>query len=147
MENVIENIKSILKNKNYKLTSQRLEIINVLLERPDDHLNSEEIYEIIKKTNENIGLATIYRNLKLFCELGVLTELDVGDGSARYDLNFDDDSHQHHHLICKKCGKIIEVRGDYLDELEEMIEKKYNFKITNHKLKFYGVCLDCSGTL
>ena len=52
----------------------------------------------------------------------------------------------HHHLICNSCNKVIEVQGDLLHEIEEVIEEKYKFKIENHSLKFYGICEECNKT-
>lgn len=143
MENNLEKIGSILIENNYKITSQRKMIINIILENQSMHLNSEEIYDKVKLLDKNIGLATVYRSLKLFCGLGILNELNFGDGSIRYDLSISGDGHNHHHLICSKCGKILEVKDDLLNEVELEIERTHKFKIENHNCKFTGICEDC----
>jgi Fur family ferric uptake transcriptional regulator len=61
----------------------------------------------------------------------------------RYEINLDENTHQHHHLICTECGKIIEVVEDFLDEIERKIETDYDFEIDDHKLKFFGRCSEC----
>lgn len=140
----IENLKLILKEKGYKLTPQRRSILDEIIKNEGSHLTTEEIYDLVKVTCPEIGLATVYRTVQLLEEMGVLYKLDLDDGCSRYELCDEDESHQHHHLICQNCGKVIEVEGDLLEELEQGIEKKYNFKIKNHSLKFYGICDNCS---
>lgn len=140
----IENLKLILKEKGYKLTPQRRSILDEIIKNEGSHLTTEEIYDLVKVNCPEIGLATVYRTVQLLEEMGVLYKLDLDDGCNRYELCDEDESHQHHHLICQNCGKVIEVEGDLLEELEQVIEKKYNFKIKNHSLKFYGICDNCS---
>ncbi len=140
----IENLKLILKEKGYKLTPQTRSILDEIIKNEGSHLTTEEIYDLVKVNCPEIGLATVYRTVQLLEEMGVLYKLDLDDGCSRYELCDEDESHQHHHLICQNCGKVIEVEGDLLEELEQGIEKKYNFKIKNHSLKFYGICDNCS---
>ncbi len=133
-----------LKSKGYKFTPQRKAIVETVIEHQGEHLSPEEIYDYVKVKNPEIGLATVYRTLQILVDLDFLSVLNLNDGFARYELNVTDKSgHHHHHLICVQCGKIIEVFGDYLVELEDKIEKEYKFKINDHKLKFFGVCEDC----
>jgi Fur family ferric uptake transcriptional regulator len=144
MDQLVKDIYDVIANNNYKLTNQRKIVIDALVKHQDQHLNCDEIYDLVKNVDSNLGLATIYRSLKLFVQLGVLTELNIGDGSIRYDLvDLKANSHNHHHLICKKCGKIIEVKDDSLEAVEKEIEKIYDFQIENHKCKFMGICKEC----
>lgn len=138
-----DDLKERLKVKGYKLTPQRKSILDVVIENQGKHLSSEEIYDIVKVSCQDIGLATVYRTLTLLSELEVVSRIDLDDNCTRYELNTHQDDHQHHHLICSNCGLILEVSGDSLDELEKKIEVEYNFKITDHKLKFYGLCENC----
>ncbi|MEG0773256.1 Fur family transcriptional regulator [Clostridium sp.] len=140
----IENLKEILKEKGYKLTPQRRAILNGIINSEGCHLTAEELYDLVKVDCPEIGLATVYRTVQLLEEMGVVCKLDLDDGRSRYELCQADDIHQHHHLICNECGKVIEVQGDLLHEIEEVIEKKYKFTIENHSLKFYGLCNECS---
>ena len=143
MNNVVDKIHAIIAENEYKLTTQRKIVVDIILSNEDKHFNCDEIYDEIRKIDSNIGLATIYRTLKLFVELDILTELNFGDGSIRYDIKCLSDGHNHHHLICTKCGKIIEVKDDSLEELEREIEKIYGFQVENHKCKFTGICKEC----
>ena len=139
----IEGLKETLKQKGYKLTPQRRAILNGIIKSEGSHLTAEELYDLVKIDCPEIGLATIYRTVQLLEEMNVIRKLDLDDGCSRYELNHEDENHQHHHLICNVCGNVLEVQGDLLEELESIVEKKYNFKIKDHSLKFYGLCEKC----
>jgi Fur family ferric uptake transcriptional regulator len=141
----IESLKENLKKEGYKLTPQRRAILNGIIKSEGSHLTAEELYDLVKSDCPEIGLATIYRTVQLLEEMGTIRKLDLDDGCSRYELNHEDETHQHHHLICKCCSRVIEVEGDLLDELESIVEKQYDFKIEDHSLKFYGVCDKCIG--
>jgi len=143
MENQLEKVKDKLKEKGFKLTPQRRATLDVIINNQGKHLNTEEIYDLVKQDCPEIGLATVYRTLQLLDEICVISKLSLDDGCSRYELNTHEDDHQHHHLICQKCGEIIEVEIDLLEHLEEEIEKVYNFKINDHKVKFFGMCSKC----
>lgn len=140
----INKLKEELKDKGYKLTPQRRAILNSIIKSEEQrHLTAEEIYDLVKKNCPEIGLATVYRTVQLFEEMGVLVRLDLDDGCSRYELVDENEEHQHHHLICNKCGKVIEVEGDLLEELENNIESTYKFRVLDHTVKFYGICENC----
>ena len=137
-------LKMVLKKNGYKLTSQRKATLETILENQGKHLSTEEIFVEVKKTNPRIGLATVYRTLLLLEELGILIKHNFEDGRNRYELGHPEQDHDHHHLICLKCGEVSEVKEDLLDSLEEIIDKNYGFKVANHKVKFYGYCKECT---
>lgn len=140
----INKLKENLKEKGYKLTPQRRAIVDTIICNEGSHLTVEEIYDQVKKDCPEIGLATVYRTILLLEEMGIVYKLDLNDGCSRYELVHEDETHRHHHLICTKCGKVIEVEGDLLETLEDEIEKKYSFKIEDHSVKFFGLCNECS---
>lgn len=142
MSITLEDIKDILRGKEYKLTPQRQIIMQAFLEVGEMHLSAEDVYNIVKQQHSDIGLATVYRTLDLLADLEVLSKMDFGDGRSRYELN-KADAHQHHHLLCLRCGSVIEFEDDLLDELETVIAKKSKFQIVDHQLKFYGYCSAC----
>lgn len=143
MQETMEHLKDQLKAKGYKLTPQRRAILDTVIENQGKHLSTEEIYDIVKKGCPEIGLATVYRTLQLLSELDVLSKLSLDDGCVRYELNNHEEDHQHHHLICTNCGDVIEVVVDLLEALESEIEQNYDFKINDHKVKFFGICKKC----
>jgi Fur family ferric uptake transcriptional regulator len=136
-------LKELLKEKGLKLTTQRRNILEVLEKHRSEHLTAEEIYELVKKECPEIGLATVYRTVQLLQELKLIERLNLDDGFIRYEIGKNQNEHHHHHLICTSCNNVFEVEDDLLDPLEEQIHHKFNFKVTDHKVKFYGVCKDC----
>ena len=140
----LEELKLKLKDEGVKLTHQRRNIVEVLLSANGKHMSSEEIYDIVKKDCPEIGLATVYRTLQVLDKLGYTNKLNLDDGCVRYELSLDKNAHNHHHLVCKKCSKIIEVEEDLLDQLEDVIKEKYGFDVENHDVKFNGYCSNCS---
>ncbi|MCY6484042.1 Fur family transcriptional regulator [Clostridium aestuarii] len=139
----IDRLKDKLKLNGYKLTPQRRAIVNIIIENKGKHLTAEELYDLVKIECPEIGLATVYRTIQLLEEIGIVYKLSLDDGCNRYELVNEDQVHQHHHLICTKCGKVIEVEGDLLDSIEKKLETKYKFKIQNHSVKFFGICDKC----
>lgn len=140
----MEDLKRKLSGPQYKLTPQRKIVLQIFLDRPSQHLSAEDVHFILKENKFEIGLATVYRSLELLTDLNILNSLDLGDGCRRYELNDKaQDEHQHHHLICVECGKVLEFNEDLLGELEAKIADKCNFKIVDHQLKFFGYCDEC----
>ncbi|CUU46418.1 MULTISPECIES: Fur family transcriptional regulator [Clostridium] len=140
-------LKEDLKKKGYKLTPQRRSIVDTIIENEGQHLTAEEIYDSVKKSCPEIGLATVYRTILLLEELGVISRLDLNDGCSRYEIVHSNETHRHHHLICNICHKVLEVQDDLLEDLESGIEKQYKFKILDHSVKFFGVCDECQKKL
>lgn len=140
-----EYLTDLLEKNGYKTTIQRKTVYEVLCENKDKHLSTEDIYNIIQNVNPKIGIATIYRTLLIFEDIGLVYRHNFDDGFQRYEILSPHSSevHQHHHLLCKQCGKIIEVKEDLMNSLEEIIEKQYNFEILNHEVKFTGICAQC----
>lgn len=142
--NEIEKLKENLKAQGYKLTPQRRAIVDNIISSEGKHLTAEEIYDLVKVDCPEIGLATVYRTIAMLEELGMVSRLDLGDNCSRYELVHEEENHQHHHLICNQCSRVIEVEGDLLDSLEQSIEEKYKFKIKDHSVKFFGICSECA---
>ena len=144
MKESIESIKDKLKETGFKITPQRRAILEILLVNDDKHLSSEEIYDMVRVSCPEIGLATVYRTIQLLSEVGLLSKLNLDDGCIRYEIRLNkDEKHNHHHLICEKCGKIIETKEDLLDGIEELIREQYKFNVSDHDIKFFGICEDC----
>ena len=136
-------LKEDLKKKGYKLTPQRRAIVDTIIQSEGKHLTAEEIYDEVKKICPEIGLATVYRTIQLFEQIGLVSKLQLNDGCSRYEIVHSDERHLHHHLICNICNAVIEVEDDLLEQLEEKIKKQYKFKILDHSVKFYGICEEC----
>ncbi len=133
----------------YRITIPRQEILNAL-SNTNEHLTAEDIYIKVHKAYSGIGLTTVYRTLELLVNMGVVVKFDVGDSKARYELAMGPKGiRHHHHLICTTCGRIIDYTDfideekDLLDRAEKGLSKRYNFKITNHRIQFFGLCDRC----
>lgn len=140
-EEVIEELKKIVKQKGLKYTEQREIVLNILI-HAKDHLTAEEVYNEIKSkySDSNIGIATVYRALSFLEEVDLITSINFGTDGKKYESNAK--SH-HDHLICTQCGKIIEFLDDEIEKRQERIAKKNKFKITSHSMQLYGLCENC----
>ena len=143
MDNELKALLEGMKIHGYKLTPQRREILKVLISSSGKHLTCDEIYEKVKKSCPEIGIATVYRTLQILESTKKINRLNLDDGYVRFELNVNEETHNHHHLICKLCGNVSEVRIDLLEDLESNIEKNYDFRIMDHDLKFFGICSKC----
>lgn len=137
------NLKEKFHQFGYKYTEQRQFVVDVLSEHPDIHLSSDDIYEYLKQKKVNIGQSTIYRTLLMLEKMQIIRKMDLNDGFTRYELYDHDEEHAHHHLICSKCGSVIDIKGDLLNDLEQQIYQSYGFKVKDHILKFFGECSNC----
>ncbi len=130
-----------VRRKGLKNTSQRMTILETFL-GSKLHFSTEDLYFRLRKDHPKIGYATVHRTLKLFAECGIARELDFGDGQARFEaLNAD----QHHdHLVCTKCGLIVEFIEPKIEELQEQVAAQYDFIIERHRHELYGLCSKCA---
>ncbi len=138
-----EYVKKKLKENGYKFTNQRVLVYNSFIHNKEKHLTTEQVFHDVSKIDSSIGIATVYRTVQLFYEIGLINQINFGDNVTRYEIKLNDKEHTHHHLICLKCGKVQEVKIDLLDDLENEVEKNERFKIVDHQLKFTGYCKDC----
>ncbi len=145
----MEKFIQILRENGYKITNQRLDVLHILQTYDDEHLSSEEVFERLIESGKDIGLATVYRTLQILEESGLVYKLNLDGKSYRYELadHLKGEGHQHHHLICENCHEILEVKGDFLDGLEESILRDYGFTVRDHDVKFFGLCKACRDKL
>ena len=136
----LKNFKKQISNKGYKNSIQKDYILKILFFM-EEHLTAEQINAKVKiEYNVDIGIATVYRTMKFFEELGLVELLDIGDGVKRYELSI---ALHHDHLVCTSCGKIIEFTDDFIEEQQINVAKKYNFNLKDHIMTIYGLCEDC----
>ncbi len=137
-------VRSELGKSSYRLTPQREAVVDVLIANADGHLSAEEIFMHTKQLYADIGLATVYRNLELLEKLGIIHRFEYGDGQSRFEIKLgEDEEHYHHHLICGQCGSIGEFKSDLLETIEKRIAEETGFKVTDHCLRFFGICAQC----
>ncbi len=129
-----------LKNSGFKVTIQRLKILEALGKPVNKHLSAENLYKLLKTNGEEVSLATIYRVLTQFETAGIVTKHNFEDNRSVFELSIKE---HHDHLVCIGCGVIIEFVDDFIEERQLEIAKKYDFKITQHSLSIYGTCSKC----
>ncbi|WP_018248712.1 Fur family transcriptional regulator [Orenia marismortui] len=143
MSNYVEElINSIAQELNNTLTVQRKHILAVLIKNRDKHLSAEDIYNLVKSDYESIGIATVYRSLDLFKNNGVISKINIGD-IFKYEFIFQE-KEKHHHLICKKCGAIIDVQGLLVDNLSQKLRIDKGFECFDSYVSIKGYCAKCS---
>lgn len=147
LSTMLATIRKTLHDAGYKLTPQREATVLVLLEKESEHLSAEEIYMLVKQKSPDIGLATVYRTLEILTELEITDKVNFNDGLARYDLRKEGAQHFHHHLLCIKCGSVQEIEEDLLFDVERVVETRFNFQVTDHRLTFHGICDKCQALI
>lgn len=130
-----------LKMNGVRITPQRHAILTYLMESMC-HPTADEIYRALEPRFPNMSVATVYNNLKMFIEAGMVRELTYGDNSSRFDA----DVSNHYHVMCEKCGKITDFMYPSLEEVERTAEQMTGFKVRGHRMELYGTCPDCSGS-
>ncbi len=140
MQSAREQFFHYLARKKLRFTFQRAVIFDVFW-KSEGHISPEELYRMTKEKDPSIGQATVYRTLKLLCDAGIAREVDFGDGVTRYEPYF---GHTHHdHLICKECGKSVEVINHDIEKLQEDLAARHGFTLTGHSMYLYGYCPEC----
>jgi Fur family ferric uptake transcriptional regulator len=129
-----------LRIKGLKNTQQREEIARTFL-GSGHHLSAEELYQRIRKAHPDVGLSTVYRTLKLLVNAGLAGQRQFGDGITRYEPQTSDEHHDH--LICIRCGAIIEFENQNIEDLQKKVAARNNFTVLRHKLELYGYCDTC----
>ena len=129
-----------LKSKGLKLTGQRAKVLNCFL-NTESHVSVEDLYGMIKKKEPNIGHATVFRTVKLLCEADIAKAVDLGDKRVRYEHKL---GHKYHiHLICVRCGALIESTSPEFEALERKICNTHGFFPQKHAMEIFGICKRC----
>ncbi len=126
-----------LKNAGLKVTLPRLKILEVLQEPEYHHVSAEDLYKKLIDMGEEIGLATVYRVLNQFDDVGIITRHNFEGGKSVFELT---QQHHHDHLICLDCGKVIEFSDESIDIRQKNIAERHGIKLSNHSLYLFGHC-------
>ncbi|EYE88240.1 Fur family transcriptional regulator [Fervidicella metallireducens AeB] len=143
MEDNFQIIKKIIEKKGYKFTQQKRVILEELV-KSKTHINAKEIYERVK--DKNIGLATVYRNIRLFSMLGIVKEIVI-KGQSYYEIKIFSRKPLHIHFKCANCNSIIDI-DDYnityeYVKLNKVVEEKYNIQVYDSDIMLIGLCDRC----
>ncbi len=121
-----------------RMTKQRKVILEVL-KSTNTHPTADWIYDQVREKLPNISLGTVYRNLKVLKEVGEIRELDYGSTYSR----FDGSPHNHYHFVCNRCERVIDLDLPVDNALNKKAEENNKVKVENHRLEFYGYCIEC----
>ena len=129
-----------LRDAGLKVTHPRVKILQMLESSETKHVSAEDVYKMLLEANEDTGLATVYRVLTQFEAAGLVTRHHFEGGTSVFELSTE---HHHDHIVCNKCGQVQEFYDEVIEEQQEKIALKYEFKITDHSLYLYGLCKAC----
>lgn len=133
-------ILNMMSNAGLKKTKIRLNIID-LLEQSEELLSAQDIYNIFYEKDDSMNLSTVYRTLDKLADAKIINKIDLEqETQILYEFNHDE---HHHFLVCKSCNKITPIYGCPLHDYELQLTNQTGFKITSHKIEFYGYCKDC----
>ena len=127
-----------MSNTNFRVTPQRKVILEELM-KTDSHLTAAEVYELVRARLPRISLGTVYRNLEILSQLGMIQKLEVGGTQKR----FDGKTNIHYHVRCLSCGRVDDAPIEPQTALEDSIGDLTDYEITGHRLEFIGLCLEC----
>jgi len=126
--------------KTYRNSRQRTRVLEVL-QSTDSHPTADWVYENLKKEFPKLSLGTVYRNIGILIEQGLVQRIQSGSTHDRFEAN----NEKHYHLICEKCGKIMDFNMKEINDLEKQASRMTNFKINSHRIDFFGICSNCTG--
>ena len=133
-----DQISNQIRSRGFRLTPQRLTILQVL-QHSGEHLTPGDVYEIARQSMPGLTETTVYRTLEFLSENGFAMSAHMGSGKLVYQVG----GHDHHHVICQKCGNQTEVGHKQLDGLYNTIEQLTGFRLTTSHLTFFGLCPHC----
>ncbi len=129
-----------LKKVGLKATLPRLRILQLLENNQQRHMTAEDVYKALLHSGEDVGLATVYRVLTQFEAAGLVIRHHFENGLSVFELN---EGKHHDHLLCVKCGKIVEFVDNVIEKQQRAIAQQHGFDITEHCLYLYGICPKC----
>jgi len=129
---------SVLKTKGYKLTPQRMVILDIL-HHTGAHLTADDIYLKVKERVPSVNRSTVYRTLELLESLGTVVRSELGTSHV---YHHSEEGH-HHHLVCRNCGRVVDCDERILIPLENQLAEKYGFAADLHHHVIHGICKHC----
>ena len=136
----LKKFMKVLRNENLKLTPQRVEIFRDVCDS-DEHREAEEIYLALRERDVHVSRSTVYRTMNILYQHDLVRRMNIGDGKWRYEHWLD--CHQHDHLICIRCGTIVEFMNPQIEEIQKDVADKFNYKLVKHVHQLFGLCKQC----
>lgn len=131
-----------IRDAGLKVTLPRVKILNILENAQPHHLRAEDVFQQLRESHDDVGLATVYRVLTQFVDAGLVNRHNFEGGHSVFEL---DQGAHHDHLVCVKCGEVEEFVDEVIEKRQELIANQAHFKMTDHNLTIYGICVKCHG--
>jgi len=128
----------VLTSLDIRMTTQRRVILEEL-QKVDTHPTADRVYEMVRKRLPRISLATVYRNLELLADRGLIQKYELGGSQRRFDGN----PGNHYHLRCVRCGKLDDAPISPVSAIEDSLRETTEYEIVGHRLEFLGICPAC----
>ena len=138
MKSTPAEVRQRFREKGLKLTPQRYAIYEMMI-HTDSHPTVEDIYHAVQPMFPMLSLNTVYYTLTSLKKAGLIADVPVQEGAARFDANMD----RHHHLVCLKCRKIEDLYDDALDQLKISAKSTSGYLVESHRVEFRGYCSEC----
>ena len=129
-----------LKDAGLKITLPRVKILQVLESSEVHHVSAEDVYKLLLRNGEEVGLATVYRVLTQFEQAGLVVRHNFEGGHSVFELSSDK---HHDHIVCVRCGRVEEFADDEIEQRQKKVADKLGFELTDHNLNMYGLCPEC----
>ena len=137
---MVDRFRRFLRDRRLPVTRQRVWVADVLF-ASRDHPSVEVLRRRLVERGEPVGLATLYRTIEALVESGLVREHDFGEGFKRYEPA--EASSEHAHLVCRRCGGVVEFSNDRLERMFRMTADEHHFQYERHRVEIHGVCSAC----
>lgn len=138
-----QEIIELLRHDGGRITTTRKAVVRALLDQPEHHMTAADITAAVRSQDPDFQESTVYRTLDRLAELGVISQARIGPGPLIYHLG--DDGHRHDHLLCSRCGAVIEVPAKLRSAIVRTIDRDYGFAADPDGLTYTGMCATCRG--
>jgi Fe2+ or Zn2+ uptake regulation protein len=132
-------ITELLRERGNRLTPQRRAILRIIRQHAG-HLSADEIYDLARREVPRLSLSTVYRTLEFLKELDLVSELQLAGDHSRYEAQ----SHEHQHLVCLSCGKVVEFQCGHCAAVHQNLASEHGFSITSARVELFGYCEECA---
>ncbi|HVX17362.1 MAG TPA: Fur family transcriptional regulator [Acidimicrobiales bacterium] len=136
-----EEIVASLRRDGGRVTATRKAVVRALLDSDDHHLTAAAVTGAVRDLDPEFQESTVYRTLDRLAELGIVEHIHIGSGAAVYHLS--DADHRHHHLVCDRCGRVVEVPPGLLDSVARRVERDHGFVLDAGHFALSGTCAAC----
>ncbi len=140
-DEIREAFRQYLKDHGIKFTSARAKILDAVIDL-EGHFEAEQVLYLLTERRHKVGKATVYRTIPLLVDCGILKQVRFDVKQAHYEHAFREEPHDH--MVCRRCGRIVEFASYEVVELRTRIGQRYHFHVVSHRLQLSGLCWDCS---